>query len=168
MKLTKDEVVKAAAQLERDGYDFYLDAAKQAGNDLARQMFESLADDEIDHLRWIERAEPGVNTAEQANRALYARLRPIYAGVSEQKLKELALADSDIAVIEAAIEIERKAAAAYAEWAEACEDPEVAALCKTLVGVETFHQQVLSNTREYFEKTADWFMQEEQWNFEGA
>ena len=168
MSLTKDEVIKAAAQLERDGYDFYVEAAKKAGNELARQMFESLADDEVDHLRWIERAEPGVNTAEAANRLLYAKLRPIFADVPQQKLNEIASSEGDVEAIKTAVGIERKAAAAYADWAGECDDPVVKKLCETLVGVEKFHEQVLNNTLEYFEKTADWFMKEEQWNFEGA
>ena len=59
-------------------------------------------------------------------------------------------------------------AAAYAKWAEETDDEDVRALCTALVGVEEFHRQVLENTLQYFEQTADWFMQEEQWNFEGA
>jgi rubrerythrin len=168
MSLTKDEVVKAAAQLERDGYNFYIEAAEKAGNDLAKRMFSSLADDEVDHLRWIERSAPDVNTAEAANRQLYARLSPIFADVPQQKLNELASSEGDIKAINTAIAIEQKAAAAYAEWVGQCDDPDVKKLCETLVGVEKFHEQVLKNTLEYFEKTADWFMKEEQWSFDGA
>jgi rubrerythrin len=168
MALTKDEVVKAAAQLERDGYDFYVEVAKKATNAQAKAMFESLADDEVDHLRWIERAEPGVNTAEAANKELYQKLAPIFADVPAEERGSLGDAPSDVEAIHAAIAIEEKAAAAYGDWLNQCDDPDVRRLCATLVGVEKFHKQVLENTLEYFEHTPDWFMQQEQWNFEGA
>jgi rubrerythrin len=168
MALTKDEVVKAAAQLERDGYDFYVDVAKKATNPQAKAMFESLADDEIDHLHWIEGVEPGVNTAEAANRSLYSKLAPLFANVPAEERASLRDAPSDVEAIHAAIKIEEKAAAAYEDWAGECDDPAVRELCETLVGVEEFHKQVLMNTLEYFEHTPDWFMQEEQWNFEGG
>jgi rubrerythrin len=168
MGITKDEVVKAAAQLERDGRELYLDVAKKATNDLARTMFESLAHDELDHLHWVENLEPGVDTAEAANRELYDRLRPIFADVPEAKLRSFADSDDDVDAIGVAIGMEEKSIEAYDEWARECDDGPTRELCKTLVNIERFHRQVLNNTLEYFEHTPDWFMKEEQWNFEGG
>jgi rubrerythrin len=168
MAATREEVGEAAKQLERDGRDFYLDAAEKASSPQARRMFEALADDELDHLEWIENMVPGDAPVADINRNLYMRLRPIFADVPEAKLRQVATSDSDVQAIHFAIDIEVKAKAAYAKWAEETEDEDVRTLCNTLVGVEEFHRQVLNNTLEYFEHTADWFMQEEQWNFEGA
>jgi len=168
MAVTPEEVARAATQLERDGRMFYLDVAEKTENELARRMFESLADDELDHIAWIEELLPGVDTAATANRRLYERLRPIFADVPEAAVRRLGRSDDDVQAINAALDMEKKSVDAYETWANDAAEDNVRILCQTLAGIERFHIQVLSNTLEYFEHTPDWFMQEEQWNFEGA
>ncbi len=168
MSETREDVVRAAVQLERDGRKFYLEAAERASSTEVRKMFASLADDEADHIRWVERAAADVDTAAEVNRRLYGRLRFIFADVPEAQLRRLAASERDTEAIRFAIDIEDKSVAAYETWARECEDEDVRKLCQMLVGVERFHRTALENTLEYFEHTADWFMKEEQWNFEGA
>jgi len=168
MAETKEEIVQAALQLERDGRAFYLEVAGKSTNELARKMFASLADDELDHIDWINELAPGVDKAETANRQLYGRLRSIFADVPEATLRRFAESEDDVRPIHLAIDIEKESVAAYEKWAQESAEADLRALCDTLAGIERFHVQVLSNTLEYFEHTPDWFMQEEQWNFEGA
>jgi len=168
MSVTRDDVARAAVQLERDGRAFYLEAAEKAQNDLTQKMFASLADDELDHIAWIEEMLPGVDTASAANRRLYQRLRHIFADVPEAKLRKIAASKDDVEAINVAIGIEKESVAAYEKWQDEVEAEDVKKVCNVLAGIERFHVQVLSNTLEYFEHTPDWFMQEEQWNFEGA
>jgi len=168
MSETRDEVARAAVQLERDGRIFYLDAAEKAQSNLTRKMFASLADDELDHIKWLEKTLPDVDTAATANRDLYQRLSHIFADVPEAKLRKIATSENDVEAINTAIEIEKQAVAAYEKWQAEAENIDVKKLCNLLSGIERFHVQVLMNTLEYFEHTSDWFMQEEQWNFEGG
>ena len=168
MPETRDDVARTAVQLERDGRIFYLDAAEKAQSELTRKMFGSLADDELKHIEWIEKMLPDVDTAGDANRNLYGRLRHIFADVPEAKLRKIATSESDVEAINVAIEIEKRAVAAYEKWQAEADGEDVKKLCNLLVGVERFHVQVLTNTLEYFEHTPDWFMQEEGWNFEGG
>ena len=65
MATSKQEIIQAAIQLERDGRQFYLDVAEKSSSALARQMFESLADDEVRHIQWIEKLSTGADSAEQ-------------------------------------------------------------------------------------------------------
>jgi rubrerythrin len=168
MSETRDDVARTAVQLERDGRLFYLDAAEKAQTDLVRKMFESLADDELKHIEWIVKMLPDVDTASTANRQLYQRLSHIFADVPEAKLRSIAASESDVGAINTALGIEKKAVAAYEKWQDEAEGVDVKKLCNLLAGVERFHVQILNNTLEYFERTPDWFMQEEQWNFEGG
>jgi len=168
MPETNVDVVRAAMQLERDGRMFYLDVAARTRNSLVRQMFESLADDELDHMAWLKDLLPGVDTAATANRRLYGRLRHIFADVPETRIRELAESEDDRKALDAGISIETASADAYERWARDSEDSALRDLCTTIAGVERFHRQVLVNTLEYLDHTPDWFMQEELWNFEGA
>ena len=164
----RDEVAKAAIQLERDGRGFYLEVAEKTLNHLTKQMFLSLAEDELDHIHWIETMIPAIDTAAEANRRLYDRLRPIFADVPEAKMRKTAESDDDIEAINLALGMEKQSVDAYEKWESEAAEEDVKSTCNVLAGVERFHIQVLSNTVEYLEHTPDWFMREEQWNFEGA
>lgn len=168
MSVTRQEVARTAIKLEEDGKAFYLEVAAQASSDLVTKMFRSLADDELDHIKWIEDNVPGVDSAAEANRDMYARLKHIFADVPDHTKVDLAMSASDVDAINAARDMEKKSIDAYAKWAEDADDDDTKDLCRVLADIERFHLQVLDNTLEYFERTADWFMQEEQWNFEGG
>jgi len=168
MTITKEEVVRAAVQLERDGRDFYLDVAKKASNEMSRRMFESLADDEALHIEWIENLAPGAKSAGAANRETYQRLCHIFAEVPESRKREAAGSGKDLEAIDLAVDREEQSRAAYAKWAQESDSDEVRRLCSMLADVERFHRELLENTKEYFQKPGDWFMQEERWMFDGG
>jgi rubrerythrin len=168
MAIGKEEVTKAAVQLERDGRQFYLDLAKKASNDMARRMFESLAADETRHIEWIERLSPGAKNAEAANRDIYGRLCHIFNEVPEDEKQKAVSLEGDINAIMLAVDMEEKSRLAYVKWAEESETAEVREFCSIMADAERFHRELLENTREYFEKPGDWFMQEERWIFDGG
>ena len=168
MAKTREEVVQAAIQLEKDGKDFYLAAAGKTGSNLAKKMFEGLAADEERHMAWIENLSSDGATAGSANRATYDALRPIFADAPAETRMAAEMSEDDLSAIDVAIGMEEKSIAAYQEWAAEDSDENVQKLCAALVGQEQFHKQMLENTKTYLDKTADWFMQEEQWNFEGG
>ena len=168
MATVKEQVLGAAIQLERDGRKFYLEAASKTASDLARKMFEALAEDELRHIEWIKAVSSGGSTTESANRELYGRLRPIFTDVSDDVQLSVLISEDDLEAIEIAIGMEEKSFAAYEQWAEESDNEDVCYLCKVLAGQERFHRQLLDNTRVYLDRTTDWFMQEEQWNFEGG
>ena len=115
---TWSAALSAAVQLERDGREFYLKVATQASNPLAGRMFESLADDELRHIEWLEDLSPGVEDARAANESLYRRLMGIFADAPTEMRDGAALAADDVEAIDVAIGVEDKSVAAYAEWGE--------------------------------------------------
>lgn len=167
MAIGKQEVIKAAVQLERDGREFYLDLAKRASNRLSRRMFESLADDETRHIEWIENLSPGAKNAEAANRDIYGRLCHIFQEVPETE-KQKAASQDDIKAVNLAVDMEEKSRLAYHRWMSESQSEEVRHLCKVLADAERFHRELLENTIEYLQRSGDWFMQEERWIFDGG
>ncbi len=168
MGMDRKDVMETAIQLERDGRKFYHNAAEKASNDIARQMFESLAEDEVRHIEWLESVSPGENTAGSVNRALYGRLRGIFKDAPETVMKAAASCEDDINAMRLAIEMEEKSAAAYATWAEESEADDVRELCEMLADVERFHRELIENSMEYLQHPGDWFMVEEGWHFDGG
>lgn len=165
---TWSEALVAAIQLERDGQEFYLKAAAEASNVIAGRMFESLADDELRHIEWLQDLSPGVEDARAANETLYGRLRGIFADAPTEVRDGAALATDDVEAIDVAIGMEDKSAAGYAEWVEKGPTAAIRKLGQVLVGQERFHRQLLEKAKEYLEHPGDWFVQEERWDFEGG
>ena len=168
MALAKEEILATAKQLEVDGREFYLQTAGKTRNEVTKKMFESLADDELKHMEWIDGQSPGAITANKSNKALYDRLKTIFAEVPEEVKKAAEASSDDVEAIDIALEMEKKSRDAYAEWAKESEDEEIRELFSTLTGIEQFHYELLENTKDYFEKTSDWFMLEERWSFDGG
>lgn len=167
MAVTKDEVLKTAVQLERDGYDFYMKAARNAGSGLSKETFESLAQDELKHIEWIEQYVTAEFTAADSNKELYRKLRPVFADIAEEDRSTAGSAADDLAALSFAVEREETAKNAYAGWAESVGDAEVKALCVKLVDMEAFHKELLENVIEYLGHPHDWFLREERWVVEG-
>jgi rubrerythrin len=168
MAMDRKDIIETAIQLERDGRKFYHNAAEKASNDIARQMFESLAEDEVRHIEWLESVSSGTHTAGSVNRALYGRLSGIFKDAPEGARKAVATCEDDINAMRLAIEMEEKSAAAYATWAEESETEDVRGLCEMLADVERFHRELIENSIEYLEHPGDWFMVEEGWHFDGG
>lgn len=163
---TREDAVAAAKQLEVDGRRFYLEAAGKASTEALEKMFASLADDESNHLKWLDRLAPDVQSSREANEVLYGKLKAVFAKAPGAKAAEGS--GSDIEPIDVAIGMEEKSIAAYSEWAEKGETEDIRRLGEVLVGQERFHRQLLENAKEYLRNPGDWFMQEERWNFEGG
>ncbi len=168
MKATKEAVIEAATQLERDGRAFYEQAAERASTEAVRKMFQSLANDEVKHEQWLKELAGARLSPTGESKALHDRLRTIFADVPTEERETIAGSTDDRKAIDVAITREIKAMQAYAQWAGECDDADVRALCLKLVDVETFHKRALENTIDYLDHTADWFMEEEQWSFDGG
>ncbi|MBP7561555.1 MAG: ferritin family protein [Armatimonadetes bacterium] len=168
MPASKKDVLDAAIQLENDGRDYFLEAASKSSNDVVRKVLESLAEDELRHISWIQQHYPEAKSAEQANREFYQRLSGLFADVAEEEKEKVAASEDDLKALDHALSIEYATSKAYKDWAADAEDPEVVELCRILAGVEHFHAQLIENTIQYLKKPGDWFMQEERWFFEGG
>jgi len=164
----KQEVIKAAIRLEEDGRNFYLDAASKSESELARKMFESLAGDELKHMEWLESLSPAKRDAKEVNRDFYGKLRGIFAGIPESARRSAQISPGDMGALHMAIEIEKKSWQAYEKWAGETGDAEVRELCLLLAETERFHQELLENTRDYLNHTADWFFKGEDWTVDGG
>ena len=168
MATEKQDIIRAAIQLELDGRKFYRDAAGKTSNDLARQMFESLADDELIHIEWIEKLSAEKETARKVKEKTHERLRGIFADAQESEREAATSSKDDIAAMNLAVKMEEKSRDAYVKWAEDSDTDEIVNLCSILADQEAFHRELLENTIQYLEHTGDWFMEEEGWHFDGG
>ena len=139
-------ILKKAIILEQRGHAFYKKVAEQAENEAVKSFFESMAQEEIIHLKVLSNQfkafnkrgtfEPG--TFEEAqNSALPRKV------LSPEIIKNIAAAGFESSAISAAIAMEQRAVTIYAEQADAADDPEEKKLYHWLSTWEREHLNML-------------------------
>ncbi len=120
-------ILKKAIILEQRGHAFYKKVAEQAENEEVRSFFESMAQEEIIHLKVLSAQfkafnkrgnfEPG--TFEGAQKSTLPQ-----KVLNLEIMKRIASAGFEASAISAAIAMEQRAVNIYADQADAADDPE--------------------------------------------
>ncbi|MGM0441873.1 MAG: ferritin family protein [Elusimicrobiota bacterium] len=170
--MTKDnlkEVMKSAIQMEKDGIEFYKDAAKNLQNPMGKEMFKSLVKDEARHLKlWRDLAED-LNLEEfgkEKAKEFSGKIKTIFSDISEDVMGTTKTSAEEKEVIQGAIKIEEKGIKFYSEKAESLSGKN-ADLAKRVADEERNHRKILENTLQYMENPKDWNVEQEHWFFEG-
>ncbi len=119
------EAVKTAIITELRGFEIYKAAAERAHDPAARQMFQSLADDEGAHKEFLEKNYRSLlEKGEWAIPATPQNLTPLDHSdiITPDFLKRVKGGAFEMAVIAAGVELERSAIEYYASQARACPD----------------------------------------------
>lgn len=140
------DILKNAILLETRGRAFYLKVADQAENDAVRKVFETMADEEEEHVRILSRQfksyqEKGAFSSglpQQPPRDLAADI------LNADTISRIAAAGFEAAAISAAMGMEKRAVELYARQAESSRDPAEQALYRWLADWETTHLEFLA------------------------
>lgn len=154
-------ILLKAMQLERDGHAFYLAAAEQTDSKAGKDMFLSLARDELKHLEVLDNAyrswvTDGVWPSNEALVQEAARRWPVFpppaqvAKVVEVRANELDALRQGIAAEEASI-------ALYRKGLQSTSIPEAQELYRFLVEQEEGHRTILQGEYDYLTHTGFWF-----------
>ncbi len=167
------EVVRAAMDMEEDARAFYVQAANNATNPLARRTFEALAEWEIEHKKLLQAVYEQAETT---------RSCPALAELEAEQVEMIRQADgifktalADIvdalepdptldAAYATAMDKERRAIAFYREQLEATEVETERDLYRFLLDQERGHHlNLLATTEEYLNDQDYWNFKEEMW-----
>ncbi|AMV72593.1 hypothetical protein JCM30471_11120 [Desulfuromonas carbonis] len=113
------EVIRAAMEIEKNGHRFYSAMTNKARSELAREIFSWLAQDEVQHLRTLERMVPQFQEGQfWEDEELFLPYLKRFAEESifpapERLEAMLGSGDSDLQAFDLAIEAEEKFAAYF-------------------------------------------------------
>ena len=157
-------------QAEIDGHRFYMLAAERTDDPKGREMFESLARDEVRHRGKLE-AQYGVlleggcwlsaDELEGARKEREGRPSP-FARASDEIDARIEACSGDLDALAIGIEMEKESYSAYTQAAEKATSTEAAALFRELAKEESGHLRLLENTRSYLAETGSWFLAREK------
>ena len=141
------EGLKQAIQSEGDGYHFYTLAAQNTADEQGRRVFEQLAREELDHLRFLRAHYTAILETGQLSpdaklgpKADLSATSPIYSAAIRERLGE---AHAEMSALSIGIQLEQSAARFYREMAEEAQDPQVAGFFNELADWESGHYHAL-------------------------
>jgi len=153
------EILKKAIQVERDGYLFYKTAAEKTVDAKGKEMFESLASDEVKHMNALREQyknfkEEGKFEFEEEDLEKEFKIdfnskSPIFSEQIKAKIKERHF---EMTALSIGIMLETNSIDFYKKSAEQTEDPQAKALYLYLADWEGQHLRALIAQQNYLKE----------------
>jgi len=172
---TPQGVLRKGMSLERDGYNFYMEAAERATAERGKVMFRDLAKQEEDHLRLLLAEYRALESGEgwlpyEEAMAQTFELDPAVPDLPGEEPpdplpvftpeREISL-EGDIEALKYGLETEDISRDLYAQGAEESDDASARKAYEFLIGQEENHYQLLQSTLDYLTKNGTWWDSEE-------
>ncbi|GAB6905852.1 Rubrerythrin [Desulfosarcina cetonica] len=139
------DILKNAILLEKRGKAFYRMAASQATNADVQGFFETMADEEVQHVKILSDQYKAVKETGRFSAPDTADTGTLSQNVLTPEVKgRIAAADFEAAAISAAMLMEERSIALYAGRAKSAQDPEEKKLYQWLADWEKEHLEFLA------------------------
>ncbi len=168
---------KLAIELEKNGHDFYKQAAAKTNNPLAKATLDSLGERELEHLAKVTEFYQNL-TCDKTLPADW--LKAVEVPPTKQQLLKMILFKLENSLknkfesIEeinkaygVAEDLERDSYHLYARIAKESTDNTTKKFFAALAEEENEHYAILDETLQYLNTPGDWFKKEERWIVEG-
>ncbi len=168
--------MKIALDMEKVGYQAYMDAAHRTGNKLGRSTLEAIAAQELEHIKVIEgycqRPEADPEAAALIGLIKHRDKKDYIRAILGKIGQELAAKNDDAGaglseVYRIAMDLEKESYLFYKQLAEEAAVPTVKAFFHYLMDQENTHFELFQETLEYLDHPGDWFREQERWIVEG-
>ena len=141
-----------AIQAEGDGYHFYLMAARSTDDPKGQEVFETLADEELEHQRFLKAqymsymktGGPDISVRLGGRANLYGE-SPIFSSSLKERIAD---AHFEMSALSIGIQLELAASKYYKDQAKAVSDDAVKAFYLELAEWEAGHYEVLLRQQE--------------------
>ena len=147
MQMNKTEdILKKAMILEHKGRAFYENVAKMTDSAAVREIFQSMAMEEEDHIRILsEQLKSLTQTGSLKAMEMPEQKNEVVIKVLTEKVKaEISGAGYEAAAVSAAMNFEKQAVDYYQDRADSAEDPEEIKTFKWLADWEVTHMELLA------------------------
>ena len=169
--MKKNKALEFAHDFEIKGVNLYMKLAAKIDNALAKEVFYSLAKQEVEHAHRIDQIYTGLKSNKGWSKAAPAKLpsmetevKKFFTTASKAQLKKGA---ENLEGYEIAMRMERKGFKAYKEFYAAAKSSGEKAFYKQMMEEEQKHYETLANVYAYLTSTEDWLQEDESrtWNW---
>ena len=148
------DVLAQALKLELDGQEFYQRMVSRMEDEAGKEMFQQLADDEVDHYNYIKRQYEALQAGKGWAAIPEMELVDAIDAVSvlfppaEKEMPELSDNPNEEDALLFGLNIETKSFQLYHNSAQQAKDPEASKLFMQLAGAEQRHFEILMQRYE--------------------
>ena len=169
--MKQNDALRFAHAFELKGVNLYMKLAPAAGGILAKEVFYSLAKQEVDHARRIDEINAAMMSGESrpaiaapAPAAMEREIRKFFANAGRTRLRKDA---ANLQGYEMAMRMERRGYLAYKGFHENAAHPAERNFFGQMMAEEKMHYETLSNVYSCLSETEDWLQWEESrtWNW---
>ncbi len=157
-KILARDALELTLAVERRGYSFYMSASKKTKDPGGKQMFQSLAEEESEHLDKLQREHQILIDEHGWLRREPARL-PVSRKIADDIFPERELLNVDVRdgtthleALEIAIDLERKSHRFFTNFAKQLEDPRGRKMFREFADEERSHLENLRNEYKKLKK----------------
>jgi rubrerythrin len=136
-----------AIRAERDGYSFYMMAAGSTNDPKGKEVFETLAREELDHMNFLRQQYDAILKTGRPDRNLklgprkdLTGISPIFSERLKSRIKE---AHIEMSALSIGIQLELDSIKFYKEQARIFDDPDICGFYNELADWETGHYNAL-------------------------
>jgi rubrerythrin len=165
------DALKLAMEFEKEGLDYYRLAQDKCKHPLGKRMFESLAGDEINHMKRIKDIfDSLVSKGEWPSDLPMPRtqIKTVFKEAMTTIDKDIKLDENDLDAIDWALQLEKKGYEFYHDIGQKSTKQEEKEFFNILAQEESVHIDILQKTREYLQHPWDFYLEEEHSIFEGG
>lgn len=166
--------LEQAMENERQGKAFYEEAAAHIQDPLGKEVFQTLAREEVEHVRLLQAQYEAISREKEWMELDAARTCELQAPLKmfpdKRDVAFMIPADAtDVAALELAMKFEEDGYRMYIKAGEETDDPKGKRMFKFLAKQENTHYAFLQKTHEYLTTEGAWYFDEEEFPmFDGA
>jgi len=141
-----------AIKAERDGYSFYMMAAKGSDDPKGQEVFETLAHEEMEHMHFLRQQYESILKTGKPNLAIklgnktsLSDMSPIFSDKIKSRIKD---AHIEMSALSIGIQLELDAINFYKSQANAVDDPDIREFYSELAEWERGHYHALLKQQE--------------------
>jgi len=154
------EAIKTAIQMEKDGYSFYKKAAAQTNNNLARDIYENLAEDEENHLDVFQKIFEDKISKEEWNSLVESSKKYAKINIFPKDLKKaegVSVEANELDALRMGMDAEKEAIDYYSKIMDEIEDEEIIKILEQIIEQEKNHYNILEGEFDHLNKTGYWY-----------
>ncbi len=167
------DMLCSAIELAEKGKALYGKALQSCENDLSKEIFGILRDEEAEHEQKIREVYDSLRTGTQAEQAWSRckvdteRTRPLFHGIAE-KYGPAKACMSELQALDMALELEDKCVKFYEKELEHDLGSQAQQFVKYLLMDEREHRRMIADVQFYFNDPEGWFIDKEHPHIDGA
>jgi len=168
------DMLAAALEMEEKGKAFYEQAFKTCRNPQCREIFRSLAEEEVVHGQRIRQIHDTLSSGQCWTRnweGLKGPSKPLgdlFRNLAVQEKKKIKAETSDLEAIDIALDFESAGVKFYEDHLAKAVDPMEKAFLYKMIQEEKEHFRALKDTRYYLTDPEGWFIEKERAGLDGS